>query len=98
MTGSTFVDILLFLYGVVAPGIGIAWAVLDTRDPLVLGAVGTTIGLFALPPLAFIIAVAIGTHISLGLIVGLGTAVMAISGATIWKRRSTRTATAPSGC
>jgi hypothetical protein len=97
VTGSTFIDILLFVYGVIAPGIGIAAVALRTDDPLALGAVGTTIGVFALPPLAFIIAVIGGTHISLGLVLGLGTAVLAITGAILWKRRSTQQAGVPNG-
>lgn len=96
MTGSTFLDILLFCLGVVLPGVGIAAVTLRSGDPLVVGAVGATIGVFALPPLAFVIAVAAGTHISLGLILGQGLTIVAITGTLLWKRRSTG-AHAPSG-
>ena len=98
VTGSTVIDLLMFLYAVIAPGMAIAAVVLDTRDPLVVGAVGATIGTFALPLSAFAVAMAFQTHISLGLIVGQGTLVLALAGAVhFWRRRSRAVSAAPSG-
>lgn len=88
MTGSLLADALLFLYAVVAPGLALAWVAMDDRDPLVLGTVGLTIGLFGLPVVCFTIAVVFRTHISSGLIVGVGTTVLAAVGALhLWRRR-----------
>lgn len=98
MTGSTTLDVLLFLYAVIAPGVAIAALVLRTTDPLVLGAVGATIGIFGLPLCAFVVAVIFGTHISLSLAVGLGTVVLAITGGVyLWLRRRRSLTAAPSG-
>ena len=98
MSGSTAIDLLMFLLAVIAPGMAIAAVVLNTRDPLVVGAVGATLGTFALPLSAFAIAMLFQTHISPGLIVGQGALVLSLAGAVhFWRRRRRALSGAPNG-
>ena len=77
MTGTLLVDLLLFLYAVVAPGVCAAWLFLGERDPLVLAILGTVIGLFVMPVVTFVLAMAFRTHITPLLVLGTATVALA---------------------
>lgn len=88
VTGSVPLDVLLFLYAVVAPGVAIAWVSLSDPDPVVLVGVGLTIGVFCLPVLDFTLAMLLRTHINPPLLLGVGTAVLVCSaGLHRWRSR-----------
>ncbi len=76
MTGSLLLDILLFLYAVVAPGVALAWLALRDRDPVVLGSVGITVGVFLLALLHFVVAMVLRTHISVVLLLADATVIL----------------------
>jgi hypothetical protein len=73
---SLLLNIVVFLYAIVAPGIAFAWMALRDRDLLVLITVGLTLGVFAMPLLIFVLAVAFGTYFSPALILGTATFVL----------------------
>jgi len=88
VTGSLALDTLVFLYAVAAPGIALAWVALEDRDPVVLGAAGLAIGIFALPVLDFTLAVMLRTHISPPLLLSVATLILgAVGGRELWLKR-----------
>ncbi len=67
---SLLLGLGLFVYGTILPGLALAWIMLGDRDPLVLGVLGLTIGILALPLVHFSLAVVLGTHIhALGIVI-----------------------------
>ncbi|MEC8025961.1 MAG: hypothetical protein VX223_18660 [Myxococcota bacterium] len=90
MTGILIADIALFLYAIVLPGIALACVWLQSDEWLLTVTLGTAIGVFTLPLLAFSLAVLVRTHISATFILIQGTVVLAIAGGILWKRRRTK--------
>jgi hypothetical protein len=84
---SLALNILVFIYALIAPGVAIAWVALRDPDPVVLGVVGLTVGLFGLPVIEFSLAVILGTHINPPLMLGTATVILAAVAIVIWRRR-----------
>lgn len=61
---SILLDLALFLYAVAAPGVVVAAVLMPERDRLEQVAAGMVVALFAIPLLHFVVAVALGTHVS----------------------------------
>lgn len=76
---SLLLGLMLFVYGTLLPGIALAWIMLSDRDPLVLGVLGLTIGILALPLVHFSIAIVLGTHIHALGIVATSSVILALS-------------------
>lgn len=85
VTGWLIIDIVLFSLAIVLPGLALARVGLEDSDPLVVGAIGVTIGVFGMPLLGFVTAVALRTHISGGLL--LAQAAVVVGLAYAWQRR-----------
>ena len=81
MTGTLAIDVVLFLYALVAPGVALAYLALDSRDPLILMTVGLTIGMLCLPFLNFALAMVLGTHVHPGLLLTVATVILAATAA-----------------
>ena len=79
MFESLILNILVFLYAIVAPGVSLAWLALRDRDPLVLITIGLTLGIFAMPLMVFVLAVLLGTYFSAPLILSTATAVLLVT-------------------
>lgn len=90
VTGIVLVDIALFLYAVVLPGIALARVWFGSEEVLLTLALGTAVGVFTLPLLAFAIAVLLRTHISPMFILLQGTVVLVIAGGILWRRKRTK--------
>lgn len=84
---SIFVDILLFAYAIVAPGVGIAAVAIPQSTALQRAAAGLTISLFVVPLLHFVAAIAAQTHVSRGLLMVDATLVLAACGAVALLQR-----------
>lgn len=92
MTGHLPSDLAVLACLCVAPGVALAWTWTGSRDPLVLGGVGLTLGGFVLPVLYFGLAMALRTRLSPALCLGAAAAVVA--GCVAWhgveRRRALR--------
>ncbi len=86
MTGTLAIDVVLFLYALVAPGVALASLALESREPLTLATVGLTIGLLCLPFFNFAVAMLLGTHVSPVLLLTVATVILA--GTAAWHRRA----------
>jgi hypothetical protein len=84
---SIALDILLFLYAVAAPGAAITHVALPNRPLFERAAAGLTIGLFAVPLLHFVVAIALSTHVSRGLVAANATGVLLLCWLVALKRR-----------
>jgi hypothetical protein len=83
------VQVLLFAYAALAPGLAIAWVTLERKDPLLIGTVGTTVGLLGIPLMNFVAAMLLRTHIHAGLLLSTSTIIMlSCYGIERWKKRT----------
>ncbi len=93
MTGSFPLDLVVFCFATVAPGLAVAWLALGRRDALTLGTFGVAIGVFLMPVLDFAVAMAFDTHIGPAVVVGVATTVLAVVAAIQgWRWSSARAA------
>ena len=83
---SVLLGLLIFGYGSLAPGLALAWIMLDEPDTLSLVTVGASLGIFAVPLVHFTIAVMLGTHISPLGITGVSTLLLAACGGLAYRR------------
>ena len=90
VTGIVLIDIALFLYAVVLPGIALTRLWLERDEVLLILTLGAAVGVFTLPLLAFSLAVLLRTHISPMFILLQGTVVLAIAGGILWRRKRTK--------
>lgn len=84
---GTMLDLLVFLYGVVAPGAAVGFAALHERPVFERLAVGAVVGLFVVPLLHFVVAIGLSTHVSRTLVVADATAVLVCAAAVMASRR-----------
>ncbi len=76
MTGSLALDILVFLYALVLPGLLAARLVLKDTDAVVWIPTGLVLGPFCIPVIDYTLAVLLRTHISPALVLGVSTALL----------------------
>ena len=88
MTDSLLLNVLIFLYAIVAPGIAVARVALRETEPLPLVVIGLSLGLFGLPLLDFVVAMLLRTYISPALVLGVSTVILAITGWIIYRQKN----------
>ena len=91
MTAAFAFDLLLYALCLVGPVVALRAGGLFAGDPLMQWCAGLTLGLFAVPMLAYAIAVALHTHLSPGLLLSCSLA-LAVAGAARggWQRLRAR--------
>lgn len=87
MTDSLLLNILIFLYAIVAPGIAIAKVFLREKEPITVMTIGLSLGLFALPLMDFVVAMLLRTYISPILVLGVSTTVLTVTGLTAYRQK-----------
>ena len=87
VTGSLALDVLVFLYALVLPGLLAARVVLGDKDPVVWIPTGLVIGPFCIPVIDYSLAVLLRTHISPALVLGVSSALLVGIGAVHLRAR-----------
>lgn len=78
-------DLLLLLYGVIAPGLALGHVSFGARPVLERVVAGLTLGLFVVPLLHFIVAIALHTHLTGTLIAADATVILIACAALTWR-------------
>lgn len=76
---TALMNVAVLLYGVLAPGFGLATALFGGRPMVEKVAIGGVLSLFVVPLLHFVVAIGLGTHVSVALVCADATVVLALA-------------------